>query len=195
MIVKELVKLANTLDQKGETKLANLVDSIVKRCSEEGMDDAPDADEDGAEEKPEADDSAPDGAAAPVAAAPMTAAPDASKSWYNEGQPDLTPVDQGEYAGTMLDKRQALPGDTGSAPAAAAPVAAPATVTEEVEEVEEGSSDDADADAKEEVADKEMMYEASLTLAALANDLDQKGFSKEASLVDEILGDIKKLSK
>lgn len=196
MDLTKLIKLANVLDGKGHIKLADTLDSILKKFAEEApaeeeakpTDEAAPAEE---EEEAAAAESAPAAPAAPVADAPAAPADESEggmlgDSWYGEGpQWDLTPVSQGEFAGSMLDHRQPLPTDAGgAAPVAAAPVgdAAPA------EETEEGEASDDGEESEGEESEENYVYK----LACLANSLDQKGHLEEADMVDSILKDLKK---
>lgn len=214
MVIKELVKLADSLDKKGEKKMANLVDSIIRKYADADPEEEAAAgphdemaehaeteehDEEDHEEAAEGDEVPEEAPAAPAEGGEDMDAMYAEqggpgdegplgKNWAG-GQPliqwDLTPVSQGEFAGTMVDKRQPLPTD-------AAPAAAPVAAPEADADGEEAEGEEAPEESDEMEEGDEMTQEAALKLAELANGLDKKGFTKEADMIDEILADIKK---
>lgn len=167
MILTDLAKLADSLDKKGETKFADLVDSLMKKYAD--AETAPEA----SEEEPAPEEAPVEEVVAVVEAPAEEMVGMLADSWYGEGPEwDLTPICDGEYADTMLDKKDPLPTDP-----------QPAMAVEVKEEAEEDSDD---------AGDKEMAYEMASKIAGMANELDLKGFTKEASELDVVLEGLNK---
>lgn len=209
--VKSLIQLADSLDEKGEVKLAGMVDDLIKHYAEEELpDELPEVEEESQDEGSELEEVSeeePVEDEEPSDELPIEESPEAptspvgseedlpgmlGDSWYGEGPEwDLTPVSEGEFADTMLDSRIDLPTDSGEG------VQEPGL--EEDDSLEESSpevGESVEVTEEEETTEspeEDAVIEAAQRLSLLANDLDRRGFVKEANLVDEILVDLKNM--